>query len=460
MAPSCLPDQLHSAKIRANCRESDNLGAMTTLRIDPVARLAGVLAVPTDKSITHRALLFGAVSDRVVTIDNPLDSADTGATLSAIEACGVQVEGHLGGRVVIHGRGLRGLTPTPAIDCMNAGTLMRLLPGLLVGSSADHVILDGDDSLRRRPMGRVATPLRRMGAAIFTSPGGLPPLVVSGGVQLRGMRHDLEVSSAQVKSAILLAGLFADGETWVSEPVQSRDHTERMLAAAGVDVRYQNGAVGIVGPVAGLSLPDLIVPGDFSSAAFHLVAGALLGDPEVRLTGVNVNPLRTGLLEVMQRMGAGVEVARSADVAGEPCGDLIVRRADRLVATDVAPDEVPAMIDELPLVGLLGAFASGTTTVRGAEELRVKESDRIAAVVRALRAMGADAQEHPDGFSVTGSGRLPGGRIDAGHDHRFAMLGAIAGLASRDGVQVEGFEAAAVSYPGFVSDLRALGGGV
>ena len=433
---------------------------MTTLRSTPVAVLSGTLQVPSDKSITHRALLLAAVSDRVVTVESPLDSADTGATLSAVEACRVPVEGHLGGRVEIRGRGLRGLLPSPAIDCMNAGTLMRLLPGLLVGSRADHVILDGDDSLRRRPMGRIATPLRRMGAAVFTSPGGLPPLVVSGGVPLRGMRHDLEVASAQVKSCILLAGLFADGETWVSEPVTSRDHTERMLAAAGVPVMYADGAVGVRGPVEGLSLPDLRVPGDFSSAAFHLVAGALLGDPEVRLTGVNLNPLRTGLLEVMRRMGVEVQVTVGPDVAGEPCGEIVVRRTDGVNATEIAPEEVPSMIDELPLVGLLAAVARGTTTVRGAQELRVKESDRIIAVVRALRGMGVQAEELPDGFSVTGGTHIPGGSMDAGHDHRFAMLGAIAGLASRDGVIVAGFEAAAVSYPGFAADLRALGAGV
>lgn len=433
---------------------------MTTLRATPVAALAGTLRVPTDKSITHRALLLAAVSDRTVTITSPLDSADTAATLSAVEACRVPVEGHLGDRVVISGRGLRGLRPSPAIDCMNAGTLMRLLPGLLVGSPADHVILDGDDSLRRRPMGRIATPLRRMGAAVFTSPGGLPPLVVSGSPSLRAMRHDLDVASAQVKSCILLAGLFAEGETWVSEPVPSRDHTERMLAAAGVPVLHTDGAVGIVGPVVGLALPDMLVPGDFSSAAFHLVAGALLGDPEVRLTGVNLNPLRTGLLAVMRRMGVDIDVTEGPEVAGEPAGEIVVRRTDALEATEVAPEEVPAMIDELPLVGLLAARARGTTRVRGAEELRVKESDRIAAVVRALRGMGVRAEELPDGFAVTGGPSIPGGSMTAGHDHRFAMLGAVAGLASHDGVSVAGFEAAAVSYPGFAADLRALGAGV
>ena len=430
---------------------------MTTVRVQPAGALAGCLAVPPDKSITHRALLLGAVSDGEVVVDAPLESADTGATLGAVRACRVAAEGRLGDRVTLQGAGLRGLRPPPLIDCANAGTLMRLIPGLLVGQVCDHVVLDGDASLRRRPMQRVARPLRAMGAEVFTAPGGTPPIAVSGGAPLRAMHHDLPVASAQVKSCILLAGLFCDGETWVREPAPSRDHTERMLAAAGAPVLRDGAAVGVRGPVERIALPSLRVPGDFSSAAFHLVAGALRGDPEVRLTGVNLNPARTGLLAVMARMGAGVRVEAGADVAGEPAGDLVVARAGTLQATEVAPEEVPALIDELPLVGLLGAFAAGTTVVRGAGELRVKESDRIASVVAALRAMGARAEEREDGFQVTGAPRLAGGAVDAAGDHRLAMLGAVAGLASEGGVEVRGFDAAAVSYPGFAADLGALG---
>jgi 3-phosphoshikimate 1-carboxyvinyltransferase len=431
---------------------------MPVVRIAPVPGLRGTVRVPPDKSITHRALLLGALSDRAVAVAHPLDSADTAATLNAIEACRVRVEGALGDRVVVAGRGLRGLVPPPAIDCANSGTLMRLLAGILVGQRADRVVLDGDASLRRRPMGRIAAPLRAMGATIYTAPGGTPPLVVSGGRPLRALEHRLEVASAQVKSCLLLAGLVADGETWVHEPAPSRDHTERMLEAAGVPVlRAGERSVGVAGPVAGIALPDLAVPGDFSSAAFHLVAGLLLADPEIRLAGVNLNPRRTGLLAVVERMGGRVRVDAGADVAGEPCGDLVVERADVLHATEVAPEEVPSLIDELPLVGLLGALAAGTTEVRGAAELRVKESDRIAAVVRALRALGAVAEERPDGFAVTGAPRLPGGAVDAAGDHRIAMLGAVAGLASVEGVSVTGFEAAGVSYPGFAADLVGLG---
>jgi 3-phosphoshikimate 1-carboxyvinyltransferase len=429
---------------------------MALVRVAPVPQLGGTVRVPPDKSLTHRALLLAAVSDRRVRIGRPLDSADTGATLAAVEACGAQASGHLGDEVQIAGRGLRGLRPPPAIDCANAGTLMRLVAGLLVGQRAEHVVLDGDDSLRARPMTRVARPLRAMGAVVFTAPGGTPPMVVSGG-PLRGAEHRLTVASAQVKSCLLLAGLFAEGETWVHEPAPSRDHTERMLEASGVALLRGDGGVGVRGPVDRLALPDIDVPGDFSSAAPHLVAGALLGDPEVRLDGVNLNPGRTGLLAVIRRMGVDVREEPGPDVAGEPAGTLVVRRCGGLRGTEVAPEEVPGMIDELPLVGLLGAMATGTTVVRGAAELRVKESDRIASVVGALRALGVRADEREDGFEVRGDGRLPGGTMASAGDHRLAMLGAVAGLASLDGVGVDGFEAVAVSYPGFARDLAGLG---
>jgi 3-phosphoshikimate 1-carboxyvinyltransferase len=430
---------------------------MPVVRVAPVPALHGTLRVPPDKSLTHRALLLAAVSGREVAIARPLDSADTGATLAAVEACGVTVAGHLGEAVAVRGRGLRGLRPPAAVDCANAGTLMRLLPGLLVGQAAEHVVLDGDESLRLRPMSRIAQPLRAMGASVFTAPGGTPPVVVSGGAPLRSADHRLRIASAQVKSCLLLAGLYADGETWVHEPAPTRDHTERMLAAAGVPLLREDGAVGVRGPVEALALPDLEVPGDFSSAAPHLVAGALLGDPEVRLEGVNLNPRRTGLLAVMRRMGAEVREEPGPDVAGEPCGALAVGRAGPLAATEVAPEEVPSMIDELPLVGVLGAMAGGTTVVRGAAELRAKESDRIGALVAALRALGVRADEREDGFAVHGEGRLPGGTMGSRGDHRLAMVGAVAGMASAGGVGIEGFEAVAVSYPGFARDLAELG---
>ena len=428
---------------------------MSTVRFAPISGLRGAISVPSDKSITHRAILFGALSDGVVRVENPLDSEDSAATLAAMEACGVRVEGHLDGDITLHGVGLRGLRPPARIDCMNAGTLMRLIAGIMVGQDG-QTELDGDPSLRRRPMNRVARPLAAMGAHVVTAPGGTPPVTIVGDAPLTGIRHDLQVASGQVKSCLLLAGLFADGETWVTEPEHSRDHTERMLEAAGVEILRDGLAVGVRGPVAGISLPSLTVPGDFSSAAFHLVAGTLLADPQVRLIGVNLNPTRTGLLTVLQRMGADITVEDLPAAAGEPYGNLVIRRAERLQGTVVEPHEIPSLIDEVTLVALLGAFAEGTTTVRGAGELRVKESDRIRATCAALQSLGVAIDEHDDGFTVHGGG-LRGGVISAAGDHRIAMLGAVAGLASTDGVAVEGFEVAAVSYPGFVRDIAELG---
>lgn len=431
---------------------------MSPVRFNPASSLAGALAVPPDKSITHRAIMLAAVSDRRVVIENTLDSEDTAATLAAVESCGVPVEGHLGGTVTIDGVGLRGLRPPPRIDCMNAGTLMRLFGGLLAGAAPTAVVLDGDASLRRRPMNRIARPLAQMGASISTVAGGTPPVSIAparGG--LVGVHHQLTVASAQVKSAILLAGLSATGTTSVSEPVRSRDHTELMLRAAGIHVRVDGTTVSLTGPVEGLSLPDVRVPGDFSSAAFHLVAGTLCANPSVRLTGINLNPARSGLLPVLTRMGARIDVMEGEPSGGEAYGDLVVHRADALVGTEVSADEVPAMIDEVTLMAVLGAFASGETVVRGAEELRVKESDRIAITCRALAALGADIEELPDGFIVRGRGNLRGGHIDAAGDHRIAMLGAVAGLTSDEGVVIDGFEVAAVSYPDFTRDLAELG---
>lgn len=430
---------------------------MSSVRIEPSRSLTGTIAAPSDKSITHRAIMIAAISDGDVRVTRTLDSADTAATLQIMRACGVEIEGDVGGDLVIHGRGVRGLRPAPALDCANAGTLMRLVSGLLVGQAGDRTVLDGDDSLRGRPMSRIATPLRAMGARVWTAPGGTPPIVIGHGDQLVGIAHELPVASAQVKSCLLLAALFADGETWVLEPAPSRDHTERMLAASGVPIIRDGPSVGVRGPVDTLHLPDLTVPGDASSAAFAFVAGALLGDPAVRVVGVNLNPARTGLIRVLERMGADISVVPGADVAGEPCGDVIVRRAERLQATDVTADEVPALIDELPLVALLGVFAAGTTSVRGAGELRVKESDRIATVVGSLRALGARIDERDDGFDIHGTGRLPGGAMASSGDHRLAMLGALAGMASVDGVSVDGFDAVNVSYPTFAADMGVLG---
>lgn len=430
---------------------------MAIVRFLPAKRLGGTVRVPADKSLTHRALLLGALSNGSTRIAAALDAEDTASTAGAVAACGAVITGELGDEMVVEGRGLHGLRPPPALDCGNAGTLIRLLPGVLVGQACDRVVLDGDDSLRRRPMERVAEPLRAMGASIWTAPGGTPPLAVSGGDSLEGRTHELSVASAQVKSCLLLAGLSAHGVTRVVEPGPSRDHTERMLEAAGAAVRRHDDGAEVTGPVEGIQLPDMEIPGDPSSAAPLALAAAVLADPEVRLSGLALNPRRTGFFEVMKRMGADVELCPTGEVAGEPVGDLLVRRAGGLTATEVGGLEVPTLIDELPLVALLGALATGTTRVTGAAELRVKESDRIATVAATLRSLGVAVEEAPDGFSVRGSGRIAGGRMDAAGDHRVAMLGAIAGILSEDGVAVGGFEAVGVSYPGFAADLVALG---
>jgi 3-phosphoshikimate 1-carboxyvinyltransferase len=425
-------------------------------RFDPAGPLRGTLVAPPDKSISHRAALLGAMADGRSEISPYLDSADTRSTLDALAAVGARVRRRPGNRgglaVTIEGAGLRGARPSE-VDVGNAGTLLRMLPGWLAGQGRGTWKLDGDESIRRRPVDRVAEPLRLMGAGVECRDGRLPPLTVSGS-QLRGIDHRLPIASAQVKSCLLLAGLLADGETTVREPAPSRDHTERMLAASGVPIRRLEGGVEIA-PVDRLDPGDYEVPGDFSSAAFALAGAVLVADSELRIEGVGLNRSRTGLLSILQRMGAEIEIEDAGDAGPEPVATLIARSTP-LAGTAVGPEEVAQAIDELPLVGLLGCFAQGETVVEGAAELRHKESDRIATVVEGLGGLGAEIEARSDGFLVRGTGALRGGRLDAHGDHRLAMLGAIAGLASADGVEVDGSEAAEVSYPGFEADLRSL----
>ena len=410
-----------------------------------------------------------------------LDAADTRSTLHAVTTLGAEVrevgpaaDAPGGIDLEIRGVGLPGPganardSEPVAIHVGNAGTLLRLLPGWLAGQESGRWRLDGDESIRRRPVDRVAEPLRAMGATVACRDGRLPPLEVSG-APLHGERHRLRVASAQVKSCLLFAGLLADGETEVTEPAPSRDHTERMLRAAGVsvtveDLRTLPGLGGPperrlrIAPAERLATGSIAVPGDFSSAAFFAVAAALVPGSELRLEGTGLNATRVGLLGILTRMGADVWVEDEATApGGEPQGTLCVRHAD-LEGTRVEAPEVPIAIDELPLVALLACFAEGETVVHGAAELRHKESDRIATVVDGLTALGAEIEALEDGFAVAGTGGLRGGRLEARGDHRLAMLGAVAGLASREGVEVAGIEAAAVSYPGFERDLAALAG--
>jgi 3-phosphoshikimate 1-carboxyvinyltransferase len=426
------------------------------VRFDPSGPLCGVLRPPADKSISHRAALIAAMGEEETTIEGYLDSADTRSTLAAVEAIGARVEGvgpdGIEETIHIHGVGMRGAATTP-IDVGNAGTLLRLLPGWLAGHPEGHWTLDGDDSIRRRPVDRIAEPLGRMGARLSCREGRLPPLEIDG-AQLHGIEYEMPLASAQVKSCLLFAGLLAESPTWIGEPQRSRDHTERMLAAAGARVTWLRGGVQVL-PCKRLEPGELAVPADFSSAAFFIVAALLVPGSEVALKGVGTNPTRTGLLRILERMGAEVEVEVEGKRGGEPVGTVLVR-ASELRGTEVGGDEVPLAIDELPLVALAACFAEGPTTIRDAAELRRKESDRVATTCEALAAVGASVVPAEDGMRIEGSGGLLGGVVRSHGDHRIAMLGAIAGLASREGVEVDGMDAAAVSYPGFEADLSSL----
>jgi 3-phosphoshikimate 1-carboxyvinyltransferase len=441
-------------------------------RFEPGGPLRGTLRPPPDKSITHRAVLLGAMGEGGTSVSAALSSDDTDATLRAVAALGAGVEAEsrsdgaldlrIGG-IGLRGPGARQRSGEAEIDVGNAGTLLRLLPGWLAGQGTGAWVLDGDESIRRRPVDRVAEPLSRMGGRVSCRDGRLPPLRIEG-AELHAIEYRLPVASAQVKSCVLLAGLLAAGETTVVEPAPTRDHTERMLAAAGARVQVEETTVAVrsaagrrivVRPAARIDPGRIEVPGDLSSAAFPIVAALLVPGSGIRVEGVGLNPTRIGLLGILHRMGAGAEVEEEAASGGEPRGTVLARHGP-LRGTRVGGAEVPLAIDELPLVALLGCFADGETVVEGGEELRHKESDRIAAVVGGLRGLGAEIEERPDGFAVQGRGELRGGALDARGDHRLAMLGAVAGLASREGVEVAGIDAAAVSYPSFESDLASL----
>lgn len=413
------------------------------MKVEPAASLEGHLGVPGDKSISHRALLLGAISDGPTVIRGFGRSGDTESTLAAVRALGVQVDED-GDELHMHGVGLRGLQ-SAEIDCGNAGTLARLIVGLLAFQEGTFT-LTGDESLSARPMERIATPLRLLGAQIETTDGHLPLTVT--GAALQAIDYELPVASAQVKSAILLAGLGAVGRTTVIEPVPTRDHTELMLRAAGASVSIRPNSVSVDG-ASQIDVGAVDVPGDFSSAAPFIVAASLVPESRVTIHGVGLNPRRTGLLDVLERMGARVGILSRSRSGPEPVGEVEIRTGE-LTATTIRTEEVPLLVDELPLFGLLAAGSRGASWVYGAGELRLKETDRIEAVVDALRAVGARAQAHEDGFSVTGVPTRPrGGRIDARGDHRIAMLGAVAGLWSRDGVQIQDADSAAISFPGF-----------
>ncbi len=420
---------------------------------EPGGRVAGEIRVPGDKSISHRAAILGAIADGATDIHGFLDGEDCRATLAAFAAMGVAIERPAHDRVVIQGRGPQGLrAPANALDLGNSGTGMRLLAGLLAGQPFDSILI-GDASLMKRPMERVAAPLRRMGADIRTNDG-RPPIAIAGGRTLRGTRHELDVPSAQVKSAILLAGLHANGTTLVVEPEPSRDHTERMLPAFGVSVSREGAEVAISGPAL-LAGARIDVPGDFSSAAFFIVASLIAGSAPLRILGVGVNPTRTGLLDILRLMGADIRQLSASERGGEPVADLEIHPGS-LRGIAVPRELVARSIDEFPVLFAAAAVAEGETVVTGATELRVKESDRIAAMAGALGAVGIETETLADGLRVLG-GRPQGGIVDSHGDHRVAMAMAVLGARAAAPVVIRDVQNVATSFPGFATTAAAVG---
>lgn len=419
--------------------------------------LSGSVRVPGDKSVSHRAVMLGAIAEGTTRIRGFLEGEDTRATARVFAQLGVRIDAPSAGERVVHGVGLHGLRGSAApLDCGNAGTGMRLLTGLLAAQSFDSTLV-GDESLSKRPMRRVTEPLAAMGARIDSAPGGLPPLRIHGGAKLLGMETTTAVASAQVKSALLLAGLYAEGETVVREPHPTRDYTERMLAAFGWPIEFAPGMARLRGGHR-LTAIDVDVPADFSSAAFFIVAATLIPGSELCIEAVGMNPRRTGLIEALRLMGADIREEGRREQGGEPVADLVVRHAP-LHGIEVPVELVPDMIDEFPVLFVAAACAKGRTVVRGAAELRVKESDRIATMAAGLRALGIEVEETPDGAVIEG-GRLRGGFVESHGDHRIAMSFAVAAQLAEADVRIDDVANVATSFPGFVELAGVSGMGI
>lgn len=424
------------------------------MRIDPVGPLKGELTPPGDKSITHRAIILGSLADGVTEITGALQSLDCRDTAKAFGAMGVTIQELDNDRLQIRGGGLRGLKePQEVLDVGNSGTTMRLLAGVLAGQPFFSV-LTGDRYLRARPMARVTMPLRSMGATILGRDGGnFPPLALKG-THLRAIDYVSPIASAQVKSAIMLAGLFADGETTVTEPSLSRDHTERMFEAIGIPIR-RNGLGLQVAGIKEISPFQIAIPGDFSAAAFFLIAALVVPGSELTLREVGINPTRTGLLDALQLMGAVIEVSGRRVVSGEPVADLHVR-SQALHGTEVDGTLIPRMLDEIPIFAVAAALAAGPTTIRNAAELRVKEVDRLSALVQELRRFGVQIEQHPDGLTLQGSASLSGCHCDSWGDHRMAMALAVAGLAAKGSTTISDPSCVSSSFPDFWDRLDTI----
>jgi len=424
--------------------------------VRPARSLRGDITPPGDKSISHRAAILNAIAAGEATIENFQRGADCLSTLRCLRLLGVQWEWQDESRLRLRGAGRRGLRePAAVLNCGNSGTTIRLLCGLLAGQPFFSA-LTGDTSLRSRPMARVIEPLRQMGGRIWGREAGTrAPLAVQGGA-LRGIRYGLPVASAQVKSALVLAGLYAEGETVISEPAPTRDHTERMLRAMGARITFGEGPAVAVSPLSReLAALSFRVPGDISSAAAWLVLGAVHPDAEIRISGVCINPTRTGILDALRMMGADLRVEEERIWGAEPVADIVVR-SSTLRGAVIGGELVPRTIDELPLLALAGCFAQGETVIKDASELRVKESDRIQATASTLRRLGAEVEERPDGLRIHGPQRLRGTRLSTRGDHRLAMMAAVAGALAQGETAIHNSECVAVSYPLFWRDLEAL----
>ncbi|MBI2355018.1 MAG: 3-phosphoshikimate 1-carboxyvinyltransferase [Deltaproteobacteria bacterium] len=426
---------------------------MNSITIKPATSIRGEISVPGDKSISHRSIMLGAIANGLTTVRGFLRGEDNMATMNAFRAMGVEIDDD-GETVAIHGNGLHGLKePTDVIDCGNSGTTIRLLTGLLAGQSFFSV-LTGDQYLRKRPMKRVVEPLSRMGASILgRNQASLAPLAINGG-DLNAIGYESPVSSAQVKSAIMLAALYADGETSVREPSLSRDHSERMFRLFGAELQTFNSGVTVRGGVE-LQAREIRVPGDISSATFFLVAALITPGSELLIRNVGVNPTRTGAIEILRSMGGSIELLDERELSGEPVADLLVR-SSRLKGVEIAGHVVPRAIDEFPAICVAAACAEGKTTLRDARELRVKETDRIAAMAANLRRLGVAVDECDDGMDISGVERLGSGAVESCGDHRIAMSLSVAALVSRGGITISDTDCVATSFPSFFRILETV----
>ena len=429
-------------------------GNNVVLTVEPGGSLSGTLSVPGDKSVSHRSIMLGSLAEGTTEVEGFLEGEDNLATLNAFRAMGVDIEGPSNGRVVIHGVGMHGLqAPSEPLYLGNAGTSMRLLTGLLAGQ-AFNVELTGDTSLSSRPMRRVTEPLAEMGAQIQTTGDGTAPLHIHGGQELHGIDFDMPVASAQVKSCLLLAGMYAQEAVRVTEPAPTRDHTERMLEGFGYPIQ-RDGATVCIEPGGQLKACSLTVPGDISSAAFFLVAASIAPDSDLTLKGIGLNPTRDGVINILRAMGADIEVFNKRQAGGEPVADLRVRTA-QLKGIHIPEDQVPLAIDEFPVLFIAAACAEGETLLTGAHELRVKESDRIQVMADGLRAVGVDATPTDDGMVIRG-GSIGGGEIDSHGDHRIAMAFAVAGLRASDTIAINDCANVDTSFPRFAELASGVG---